>query len=70
MEDGMIRNEAEYQEASTRLAEARTRLAEHRARLKEAGLKNDEIKRVIDRDGVVPSPTARRGRELRTAEAW
>jgi len=44
----MIRNEAEYQEASTRLAEERTRLAEHRARLKEAGLKADEIKRVID----------------------
>ena len=44
----MIRNEAEYQEASTRLAEERTRLAEHRARLKETGLKDDEIKRVID----------------------
>src|SRR5450432_4602303 len=44
----MIRNEAEYQEASARLAEERTRLAEHRARLKEAGLKDDEIKRVID----------------------
>jgi hypothetical protein len=44
----MIRSEAEYQEASIRLAEERTRLAEHRARLKEAGLKNDEIKRVID----------------------
>lgn len=34
--------------ASTRLAEERTRLAEHRGRLKEAGLKDDEIKRVID----------------------
>ena len=44
----MIRNEPEYQEASARLAEERTRLAEHRARLKEAGLKDDEIKRVID----------------------
>src|ERR1700692_4045838 len=44
----MIRNEAEYQEASIRLAEERTRLAEHRGRLKEAGLKDDEIKRVID----------------------
>jgi hypothetical protein len=44
----MIRNEAEYQEASTRLAEEHTRLAEHRARLKEAELKDDEIKRVID----------------------
>lgn len=44
----MIRNEAEYQEASTRLEDERTRLAEHRIRLKEAGLKDDEIKRVID----------------------
>ena len=44
----MIRNETEYQEASTRLTEERTRLADHRARLKEAGLKDDEIKRVID----------------------
>ncbi len=44
----MIRNEAEYQEASARLAEERKRLTEHRARLKEAGLKDDEIKRVID----------------------
>jgi|SRR5580704_1582979 ribosome-binding protein aMBF1 (putative translation factor) len=44
----MIRNEAEYQEASTRLAEERTRLTEHRGRLKEAGLKDEEIKRVID----------------------
>jgi ribosome-binding protein aMBF1 (putative translation factor) len=44
----MIRNEAEYQEASTRLVEERKRFTEHRARLKEAGLKDDEIKRVID----------------------
>ena len=44
----MIRNEAEYQEASARLAEERSRLAEHRARLKEAGLSDEEIKRVID----------------------
>jgi ribosome-binding protein aMBF1 (putative translation factor) len=44
----MIRNETEYQEASARLAEERNRLAEHRARLKEAGLKDEEIKRVID----------------------
>ena len=44
----MIRNEAEYQEASTRLEDECTRLAEHRTRLKEAGLKDDEIKRVID----------------------
>lgn len=44
----MIRNEAEYQEASARLADERNRLAEHRARLKEAGLSDAEIKRVID----------------------
>lgn len=44
----MIRNEAEYQEASARLAEERKRLAEHRARLKEAGLTEEEIRRVID----------------------
>ena len=44
----MIRNEAEYQVASARLAEERTRLGDHRARLKEAGLKDNEIKRVID----------------------
>ena len=44
----MIRNEAEYQEASVRLADERKRLAEHRARLKEAGLGEEEIKRVID----------------------
>jgi hypothetical protein len=44
----MIRNEAEYQEASARLASERSRLAEHRARLKATGLSDDEIKRVID----------------------
>lgn len=44
----MIRNEAEYQEASRRLAQESLRLAEHRARLKEAGLGQEEIKRVID----------------------
>jgi DNA-binding XRE family transcriptional regulator len=44
----MIRNEAEYQEASKRLADERTRLGEHRARLREAGLSDEEIKRVID----------------------
>ena len=44
----MIRNEAEYQEASARLTEERNRFAEHRARLKEAGLSKVEIKRVID----------------------
>ena len=44
----MIRNEAEYLEASDRLAEERKRLADHRARLREAGLGDDDIKRVID----------------------
>ena len=44
----MIRNEAEYQEASARLADERQRLTEHRARLAEAGLGEEEIKRVID----------------------
>ena len=44
----MIRNEAEYQLATTRLEEERVRLAEHRDRLKATGLSDDEIKRVID----------------------
>src|SRR5271154_6289242 len=44
----MIRNENEYQEASTRLADERHRLIDHRTRLKEAGLSDEEIKRVID----------------------
>ena len=44
----MIRNETEYQEAATRLGEERGRLEEHRLRLKEAGLGDDEIKRVVD----------------------
>lgn len=44
----MIRNEAEYQEAAARLAQERQRLGEHRARLRDAGLAEDEIKRVID----------------------
>jgi ribosome-binding protein aMBF1 (putative translation factor) len=44
----MIRNEAEYQEASKRLDDEAKRLEQHRARLKEAGLNDDEIKRVID----------------------
>ena len=44
----MIRNEAEYQEASTRLADERLRLAAHRDRLQEAGLTPEEIKRVSD----------------------
>ena len=44
----MIRNESEYKEAVGRLTEEQTRLTEHRARLKEAGLSDEEIKRVID----------------------
>jgi ribosome-binding protein aMBF1 (putative translation factor) len=44
----MIRNEAEYQQASARLAQKRKRLAEHRARLTQTGLAEDEIQRVID----------------------
>jgi len=44
----MIRNETEYKEAAARLAEERNRLTEHRARLREAGLGDDEVKRVID----------------------
>jgi hypothetical protein len=44
----MIRNEAEYQEASKRLGDELKRLDEHRARLKEAGLGDAEVKRVID----------------------
>jgi hypothetical protein len=44
----MIRNETEYQAASARVADERNRLTDHRARLKEAGLSDEEIKRVID----------------------
>ena len=44
----MIRNETEYQEAVARLADERKRFVGHRAQLKKTGLKNDEIKRVID----------------------
>ena len=44
----MIRNESEYKEAVGRLTEEQKRLTEHRARLKEAGLSDEEIKRVID----------------------
>ena len=44
----MIRNETEYQQASARLAAERNRLADHRTRLKEAGLNDEEIKRVVD----------------------
>jgi ribosome-binding protein aMBF1 (putative translation factor) len=44
----MIRNEAEYQEASKRLVEELRRLDEHRSRLEEAGLGEIEIQRVLD----------------------
>jgi len=44
----MIRNDAEYKEAVARLSAEQDRLAEHRARLKEAGLSDEEIKRVTD----------------------
>ena len=44
----MIRNESEYQHATARLTEERNRLTEHRARLKEAGMSEEEVKRVID----------------------
>lgn len=44
----MIRNEAEYKEAASRLVAERTRLAEHKLRLKEAGLGEEQIKRVTD----------------------
>ncbi len=44
----MIRNEADFEEASRRLGDELRRLDEHRARLKVAGLGDVEIKRVID----------------------
>ena len=44
----MIRNETEYQQAVARLTDEQKRLADHRVRLKAAGLKAEEIKRVID----------------------
>jgi ribosome-binding protein aMBF1 (putative translation factor) len=44
----MIRNETEYQEAVARLADERKRFADHRMQLKKTGLKDEEIKRVID----------------------
>ena len=44
----MIRNEAEYQEASKRLVEELRRFDEHRSRLMAAGLGEIEIQRVID----------------------
>jgi DNA-binding XRE family transcriptional regulator len=44
----MIRNETEYQEAVARLKDEQNRLADHRSRLKDAGLTDEEIKRVVD----------------------
>jgi hypothetical protein len=44
----MIRNETECQEASKRLGDELKRLDVHRARLKETGLRDVEVKRVID----------------------
>ena len=44
----MIRNDAEYQEASVRLQEERNRLTGHRGRLSEAGLSDAEIQRGMD----------------------
>lgn len=44
----MIRNEAEYQEASARLEQERARLEAHAARLAESGLGAEEIERVLE----------------------
>ena len=44
----MIRNESEYQNASTRLKEEHARLVEHRTRLKAIGMSDEEIKHVND----------------------
>lgn len=44
----MIRNEAEYCQAVSRLNDERARLAEHRKRLTETGLSPEEIERVIE----------------------
>lgn len=44
----MIRNEAEYQEALSRIAEERRRLDEHRAHLVGLGLDEEELKRALD----------------------
>jgi len=44
----MIRNEAEYSQAVTKLNDERARLAEHRKRLEETGLSPEAIERVIE----------------------
>lgn len=44
----MIRNENEYQEATTRLSDERKRITAYRNQLKESGLSEEEVKRVVD----------------------
>lgn len=44
----MIRNEAEYQEASARLEQERARLEAHAVRLGESGLEAEEIERALE----------------------
>lgn len=44
----MIRNDAEYKEATKRLEAERLRLAEHRLRLKKEGLSTTQLKRALD----------------------
>lgn len=44
----MIRNDAEYKEAVTRITEEKRRLAEQQSKLKEMGLSREEIKRATD----------------------
>jgi hypothetical protein len=47
-ESPMIRNEAEYQEVTRRMAEETLRFDEYRLRLKQSDLSDVEIRRVID----------------------
>jgi ribosome-binding protein aMBF1 (putative translation factor) len=44
----MIRNEAEYQQAATRLQQEATRLGEHRQHLQSLGLNEEETTRALD----------------------
>jgi len=44
----MIRNDTEYREAVARLTEERARLESHRRALRDAGLSEEEVKRVCD----------------------
>ena len=44
----MIRTDAEYQQARTRLLDEKKRLTEHEARMKEAGLDGAKLKRAMD----------------------